>query len=189
MQRMLVQKLLKVGITTDDVFAGGNRDATWLQYAIDFTACSFQICRVMQHRSRKHDIEARISKRQPLGNFLDNVNGNSGIVREHAYRCCANNLAWVRLKRRNCETITGQCITGDTTASSDIERSATTTMQYSGDGAPLLRCMVTRRGIHQWVIVVCVARNLLLLGLISKPDDRLFPGRQLGISAHRAIAP
>lgn len=126
---MLVQKLLKIGITTDNMFAGGNSNTTRFQYAIDFTAGSFQIGRVMKDRPCEHNIEARIGKRQSLRNFLDYLNDNSGILCERAYRRCANNFAWVGLKGGDCETIARQCIAGDTTASSDIERSATATMQ------------------------------------------------------------
>ena len=55
---MLIEKLCQIGFLADHMFSRGNKNSARIKHAKHFPACAIEIAGVMQHGSRKYDIES-----------------------------------------------------------------------------------------------------------------------------------
>ena len=77
MQRMFIEELTEVGFLADHMLTRGDKDSTRTKHAKHLATCSIEIAGMMQHGSRKYDVERAIGKRQTFGKFLDHLIGSS----------------------------------------------------------------------------------------------------------------
>ena len=124
MQRMRVEKCLQISLPADHMLARGNENSAGTKHAEHFAHATIEIAGVVQHGSRKHDVERSVGKRQALGKFLDHFDRQRGLRGQRPDRCGADEGAGIRLERGHRKSFAGERIACDAASGADVERLA-----------------------------------------------------------------
>ncbi len=128
-QGVAVEKRFQIGFPADHMLARSDENSTWTKHAVHFAACAVEIAGVVQHRSRKHDVERLIGKRQALGELFDHFDRQPGFGRKRANSFGPDEAAGIGLERGHCKSFSSERIACDAPSGADVEGPAAPALQ------------------------------------------------------------
>lgn len=172
---MVVEKLTKVGLSTDDMLARGYQNASGTKHAIHLRTRKFEIAAMVQNGSGEDNVERAIGKRQALGKLLHHVNWQRRFRGQCTDCAGADDQARIRFERGNREAFPGKRVARDAASSADIERGASPALQKPRNGVPFAASEIALGRINHGVIIKGIEDKLPLFRLVSQPSHRAFP--------------